>query len=123
MSDESEPNEETPQEPGDELSSDEAMRWAAEEPTAMWDSSALETEGFDQLIEDRKARPREATGPATTQGVGGSAALAATSVTRSEAGVSKPAARRRSGGLSWVLTFAVAIGLGLLVYFLASALR
>ncbi|MBX3273040.1 MAG: hypothetical protein KF729_22445 [Sandaracinaceae bacterium] len=106
--------------------SEEAMRWAAEEPTAMWDESFLEREGFDALLKDRAANPREETGPATVEGAGGKSRTGSVEISSEVTGghpaVSAPR-KRRSGGLSWALTLVVAITLGFAVYALVRLLR
>lgn len=110
---------------GEDVSSGEAMRWAAEEPTAMWDESMLHDEGFDALVNDRASNPREETGPATTQGVGGADA-SKVKVSASATGGHPAVAGKRTkkqGGLSWTLTIVLAIGLAFAVYVLVSYLR
>lgn len=117
-------SDEKPEQDEDEA---EAMRWAADEPTAMWDESLLEKEGFDALVKDRTQNPREATGPATTEQVGGSSRTGSVEISSEATGghraVSAGGGAKRPSGLSWALTFGVAIGLGFLVYLVVRMLR
>ncbi len=105
--------------------SGEGMRWAADEPTAMWDESLLEQEGFNALVKDRAANPREETGPATIQQVGGKSRSQSVEISSEATGGHKAvsAPKKRPGGLSWALTFGIAIALGGVVYLLVRLLR
>jgi hypothetical protein len=112
----------------DELEGNESGRWAADEPTAMWDDSALNDAGFAELMKDRQERPREATGPATNRAAGGSSEAGKIEVTGTHPQPSAPrpaSAPQRSGpsALSWALTVALAIGIGVVVFFVVRALR
>lgn len=110
---------------GSGTDSEEGMRWAADEPTAMWDESLLEQEGFDALVKDRSANPREETGPATIQKTGGRSSTGSIEVSADATGGHKAVAapKRRASGLSWALTFGIAIALGAAVYFIVRFLR
>ena len=105
--------------------SGEGMRWAADEPTAMWDESLLEQEGFNALLKDRAQNPREETGPATGQQVGGKSRSESVEISTDATGGHKAvsAPKKRPGGLSWALTFGLAIALGGVVYLLVRLLR
>ena len=91
----------------------------------MWDESLLEQEGFDALVKDRVERPREQTGPATHQKVGGRSVTGSIELSADATGghgaVTAP--KKRGSGLSWALTFGVALALGVAVYFLVRFLR
>lgn len=108
------------------MSDDErdAPRWAADEPTAMWDDSLLKESGYDALAEHRAEQPRAETGPATRRDVGGDLG-GSVSVSRDLTG-GHPAQRGpgpRRGWLTWAATLALAIALGGVAYFLVRALR
>ena len=102
-------------------------QWAAEEPTAMWDESAMRGQGYDALAKDREDKPREATGPATErevrgdvkQGVEVSRALTGTHGKLDRA----PAPAPKASALSWVITLGIAIALGVGVFFVVRMLR
>lgn len=105
-------------------SSGGAPRWAADEPTAMWDDSALEGAGYDQLAKDRAARPRAATGPATEREVRGedrSAVKVSSELTGAQR--LQPAASNEKRSLSWAITIACALALGVAVYLVVRLLR
>lgn len=110
---------------GNTSDSEEGMRWAADEPTAMWDESLLQQEGFDALVKDRASNPREETGPATLQKVGGTSAAGSIEVSPDATGghAAVTARRPKGRGMSWALTFGLAIGLGFGVYLLVRFLR
>lgn len=107
----------------DDEGSPDAPRWAADEPTAMWDDSILKDAGYDQLASHREEKPREATGPATKREVGGDLGQGI-HVSR-EAGAAPAAAPAapRSSALGWILTGVLAILLGGGVYVLIRFLR
>ena len=99
----------------------EPAKWAAEEPTAMWDESSMRDQGYDALAKDREAKPRQASGPATEQGVRGEVkerVEVSRALTGNHAAVKRQAAPQKSGAMSWVITFAVALVLGVGVFFL-----
>ena len=100
----------------------EAQRWAADEPTAMWDDSEMKAGGYDALAEDRQAKPRGETGPATGRSAGG---MDDSSIQLSRGPVvqrAAAAAPRKPGGISWVLTILLSLGLGVGVFILIRAL-
>lgn len=101
-----------------------APRWAADEPTAMWDDSALEGAGYDQLAKDRAARPRAETGPATGRDVRGED-RAAVKVSSELTGAQRlePVAPSEKRSLSWTITIGLAIALGVVVYLAVRLLR
>jgi hypothetical protein len=99
----------------------EPAKWAAEEPTAMWDESSMREQGYDALAKDREAKPRQETGPATELGVRGQVkegVEVSRALTGNHAAVKRPQAKPQSSALSWVITFAVALVLGVGVFFL-----
>lgn len=102
----------------------ESPRWAADEPTAMWDESSLKDAGYDQLAEHREKTPRAESGPATGRGVGGDreqGVYVSRELTGGHAAQGAPKAV--TSGISWALTVGIAIALGVAVYFLITFLR
>jgi hypothetical protein len=102
-------------------------RWAAEEDTAMWDDSAMQNAGFGELAKDRVAKPREESGPATQKSFGGEDAAkikVSGELTGGHKAQPKPAAAPAGPSmLSWVLTIALALGIGIAVFFVVRALK
>lgn len=97
-------------------------RWAADEPTAVWDESLMADEGYSELAEDREANPREATGPATTKNVGGEDGRRV-KVSPDATGGHAAQPEGETGGVSWVITIAIALGLAVAVFLLVRYLR
>lgn len=102
---------------------------AADDPTAMWDEGALREAGMEEVANRAKSMPPPAaTGPAVggdsrrsvVVGTGGDAA-------GPESADRTPRPRRRpsqpDAGLSWPITIALAIALGVAVYFLVRLIR
>ncbi|HEY8428192.1 MAG TPA: hypothetical protein VIL20_07450 [Sandaracinaceae bacterium] len=104
----------------------EAPRWAADEPTAMWDDSLLADAGYADLAKHRAEQPRTETGPATERGVKGDVdekVAVSSELTGGHAALPAPRAPKGGGALSWVLTVLVAIGVGVAAYFVVRWLR
>jgi hypothetical protein len=99
-----------------------APRWAADEPTAMWDDSVLEDAGYDRLASHREEKPREATGPATRREVGGDLAQGI-HVSKATSPGTAPVPSRKNPAIGWILTAVVAVLLGGGVYALIRFLR
>ena len=78
---------------GDDRKTKDAPRWAADEPTAMWDGSSIDVANAPKSTEKAATEPAPA----------------------------PPAAPR--SGLSWPLTIAVAVAVAVAVYFVVRALR
>jgi hypothetical protein len=100
-------------------------RWAADEPTAMWDDSLMRDAGYTDLAKDRSEKPRGESGPATERGVGGDEAArvrVSPELTGGHPAVSAPPAKKPPG-LSWVITVVLAVGLGVAVYVAIRLLR
>ncbi len=102
-------------------------RWAADEPTAMWDESAMADSGYQDLAKDRTEKPRNETGPATGREVKGDVAakvaVSAELTGGHKAAPATPPSSPRSGALSWVITVVLAVALGGAAYFLVRLLR
>ncbi len=98
-------------------------RWAADEPTAMWDESVMRDAGYEELAKHRAEKPRAESGPATERGVKGDVAkkiAVSSELTGSHAASpAKPASR----AMSWVVTVVLAVGLAVVAYFTVRALR
>lgn len=97
-----------------------APRWAADEPTAMWDESALRDQGFADAAEAARA----ASGPATAPRVGGDDRATVQAPTMPAPTLPAPtmqatprASAPSGGGLSWPLTIAIACVVAVVVYF------
>ena len=111
--------------PDEDEEGPEPPRWAADEPTAMWDESSLKEAGYEKLAEHRAVAPRGESGPATRREVGGDAgdrvevSRELTGGHRAQPGPSKSA----GSSISWVLTIGIAVALGVAVYFLVRFLR
>ncbi|WP_053235442.1 hypothetical protein [Sandaracinus amylolyticus] len=95
---------------GSATQSSEAPRWAADEPTAMWDEGSLRDRGFDDVAQ----APSPTTGPATAPGVGGDDRATVHSV---PSAAPRPVAPPPAGGLSWPMTVAIATIVAVVVYF------
>jgi hypothetical protein len=121
------PNEDgdSPAPPATDGDTPDPPRWAADEPTAVWDESLMKDAGYDELAEHRSAAPRAESGPATGREVGGDRNVGV-QVSKELTGghPAQPGPVKKSGGgLSWALTLAVAVALGVAVYFLVRFLR
>lgn len=89
-----------------------------EEVTAVWDEDAARQRGFE--IKSKAA------GPATAPGVGGddrSSVVVSTGLTGRHAAQPSPPAAEGSGGLSWPVAIAMALGVGVVVFLLVRLLR
>jgi hypothetical protein len=108
----------------DKSDDDDAPRWAADEPTAMWDDSMMREAGYEAVA---NAPPRPEAGPATDRGVKGEdkrAVHVSAELTGGHKAIAPtPAAAPKSSGTSWVITLALAIGLGVAAYFVVRFLR
>lgn len=108
----------------DERDEPSAPRWAADEPTAMWDDSLLKESGYDALAEHRAAEPRAETGPATQREVKGDVAGKVTVSGELTGGhPAQPAPAARPPWISWVVTLALAVLLGGVAYFVVRLIR
>ncbi|MEY4515378.1 MAG: hypothetical protein RLZZ450_7500 [Pseudomonadota bacterium] len=103
----------------------EAESHAADEPTAVWDESALRAAGLSDLL---KRRDVEAEAPPATR----SAAPGAESSIVIDEGVTpglaqaiaaEPSTPAPRGGMGWAATLAIAVILGGAVYYLIRLLR
>jgi hypothetical protein len=105
----------------DEDLAGDSQRWAADEETAMWDESAMRESGFGDLAQDREAKPRSETGPATTKEFGGDDKAKVKLGANVTGGHQQmPAAAPKSSGpsaLSWVVTVVLALAIGVAVFF------
>ena len=122
----------------------QAESHAADEPTAVWDESALRAAGLGDLW--RKREPEQASKPATPAAAGAAAATpsivieetlagpaaaplataaSATAAVNAPAvkGPATPVAPAPSKGLGWGATIAIAIALGAVAYALIRFLR
>lgn len=103
-------------------SSSEGPRWAADEPTAMWDDRALRDEGYANVAD--AAPGVVASGPATGPDVGGHERANVVSQREPTAAPSPAAARPGAGGgLSWPVTLAIATLVAVVVYFAVRMFR
>lgn len=107
---------------------DDPARWAADEPTAMWDEASMKDAGFKDLAKHRAEKPRAETGPATERGVKGELAtkvnVSAELTGGHKAQPAAPAPSSPSSSvLSWVITGVLAIGLATAAYFAVRYLR
>ena len=103
---------------------DDPSRWAADEPTAMWDEASMSEAGYKDLAKHRVERPRAETGPATERGVKGELASKVNVSSELTGGhAAQPAAAPSSNVLSWVITGVLAIGLAVAAYFAVRFLR
>ncbi len=117
-------DEDTSADTSGDTSGDEAPRWAADEPTAVWNDSMMRDAGFDALAKV----PQVESGPATSREVRGddkSAVHVSAELTGGHEAVVAPAAASssKSGATSWIITFVLAVGLGLAAYFVVRLLR
>lgn len=92
---------------------------AADEPTAMWDESALLDAGFGEVA----AKPISIAPPATAPSVGGDdrSSVIVGNTGRHRAMARAP--RQVSAGMSWGVTVGLAVAVGSAVYFLVRALK
>jgi hypothetical protein len=107
---------------------DDGESHAADEPTAVWDESALRAAGLEDLLKRREVEP--AARPATPANAGRDASIVIDeAVTSPPSGppvavraklVSQPA---RSAGFGWPATIAIAIALGVAAYVAIRFLR
>ncbi len=110
----------------DDANDDEdRARWAADEPTAMWDESMMRDAGFDELAQHREVQPRSETGPATGREVGGDVkAKVGVSAELTGGHRAVPAPEPSKGnGLSWIVTGLLAVLFGVAAYFAVRFLR
>lgn len=101
-----------------------APRWAADEPTAMWDDSVMAESGYQDLAKDRSEKPRAESAPATDRGVKGedrSKVTVSGELTGGHAAL--PAAAPQRSVTSWILTALLAVALGAAAYFAVRFLR
>lgn len=103
-----------------DTSDEEAPRWAADEPTAMWDESMLRDAGFEA-----DAQPSAGSAPATERGVKGDDPNAIHVSPELSGGhrALRPSDPAKPSGASWALTLLLAIGLGVAAFFLVRYLR
>jgi len=80
-----------------------AVDSAADAPTAVWDEESLRAAGVEMPAQEEA---KQGTAPPQIETVSDTGGMG-----------------RRAGGLSWPLTIALAVGLGLAVYFLVRFLR
>jgi hypothetical protein len=107
--------------PAKSTASSEGQRWAADEPTAMWDDKALRDEGYPGVAD---AAPGIApSGPATGPDVGGHERANVVSKGGAQQGGAPAPALAAGGGLSWPLTIAIATLVAVVVYFAVRMLR
>ncbi|MFK7999790.1 MAG: hypothetical protein AB8H86_09340 [Polyangiales bacterium] len=92
---------------------DDDFLHAADEPTAMWDEGSLRDLGLDIPIEQKE------TGPATT-GTGAHRAIGVELTSGPSPASAKP---KGSSALHWIVTIALAVGLGVGVFFLVRMFR
>ena len=95
--------------------SSDGPRWAADEPTAMWDESSLRDAGYDEVAKKKVVE----TAPATAPDVRGQDAANVHASSAGNVSARPPA----PAGISWALTFLVAGVVGVAVYFLVRLLR
>jgi hypothetical protein len=100
--------------------SDAPPRWAADEPTAMWDEASLKKEGYEGLAE---APAEPAKGPATAPDVGGEDRRSVLAPETGTASANAAPGPVESGGLSWPATLAIATLVAIFVYFAVRMLR
>lgn len=101
-------------------------RWAADEPTAMWNESMMADSGYQDLANDRAEKPRVETGPATGREVKGDVAAkvaVSAELTGGHKAVPPAAPAAPRAALSWVITVVLAVALGGAAYFLVRLLR
>ncbi len=93
----------------------------------MWDDAEMRGAGFNDLATHREKAPEAARAPATEKDVRGEDARGVhVEQERPNPPPNQPAVAAplgRSGGISWVMTFSLAIALGVAVYFLVRFLR
>jgi hypothetical protein len=119
----------------DEYDDDDGESHAADEPTAVWDESALRAAGLTDLLNKRKSDPPPP--PATKSTVpdrpsievsedvarAAAAELAASRVTNPEPMPAAEPAPAPQGGLGWGATLGLAVVLGAIVYVLIRLLK
>jgi hypothetical protein len=110
----------------DPKSDDDLQTSAADDPTAMWDEDSLKDLGLDDIAERHSSRPP---GPKPVAAAPVAAAVApANRLGHSTDPRVGPMVRRRpppkrSGGMSWTLTIALAVALGTAVYYFVRLLK
>ncbi|HJK92771.1 MAG TPA: hypothetical protein RMH85_00945 [Polyangiaceae bacterium LLY-WYZ-15_(1-7)] len=94
------------------------MAHAADEPTAMWDEAALAKLGLDKDGNPSDPPPATAASPK-----GESSVQVDLPQVAHDPGKAPGGGAKKGSGLSWAVTIALAIGLGVGVYFVVRMLR
>jgi hypothetical protein len=95
-------------------------RYAADDPTDVWDEQSLREKGFDALAD---AKPSAAKGPATAPRPEQAAAKVVVSPQPVPPAAPAPAPSAAGGVLSWPMTIGIAIAVAIAVYVVVRLLR